>query len=338
MFHDFEVERLGVRNPELCQSVREFAIAALDILAERSGNLRDSGSFGSAPLSLMFIPEIRELPSYLRCMAQMRDDAVVASHFDALVGTPSVRSRFPGPDRLMLRLPEMATSGESLVFDDLLFQHRYQEFEDSFYEPFVRYEVLAPLSGGAEFAAPFSFGSGPEICRLDSGLKVSTKPLSNRALDLETVWSIRTQYCVEKVIESDKKPGSRETESVDDIRQSANNEVDRVLACLRLLGITNVCALYVIHRSLSWVVPGDYPFASRYVPHRQFQRELEPEFADSARALWGKLHSRAVESHSSLRLAASRLSAVSERHRWEDKVVDILIAAEAGFMAITLKR
>ncbi|TMI67704.1 MAG: hypothetical protein E6H09_23880 [Bacteroidetes bacterium] len=69
------------------------------------------------------------------------------------------------------------------------------------------------------------------------------------------------------------------------------------------------------------------------MPQAQYKEELSNDYKDALINLWTKFNSENVLSRKRIITAARRFSLAHERHDWEDRIIDLLIAGEALFLS-----
>jgi hypothetical protein len=120
----------------------------------------------------------------------------------------------------------------------------------------------------------------------------------------------------------------------DDAKQAeANDSVEQVVSALRLFGIESVFPAAIIHRTNRWSFGHDRVFPGRFQPDIHFSTHADGPWLSSFKQFWDGLQSEGVQRRKFLDTAVRRYSYAHERHRLEDKIVDLLIAAEALFLS-----
>lgn len=82
-----------------------------------------------------------------------------------------------------------------------------------------------------------------------------------------------------------------------------------------------------------WLFLSNYYFPGKYHGESQLWFQQPAGWAEAFGKFWLNLQDRAVKRHALLDIAMRRYSYAHERHRNEDKIIDLLIAAEALFMS-----
>jgi hypothetical protein len=325
------------RNPKLRKIIKSYVSAAIKLLSKETGSKFPSDNWSDAP-EIPFIfseDKLKHLPEYQKCLIALENDSIIASQLNAMVGIESRRSRSRKAVELVIRLPHLAIYQNKVEFNEEYFKREYEAFESTIYDNFFVYEVVVPLSGPV-FPAPIKLSNELEICRVnpnDLSLPLQSENLSNRIPHFnKLLWAIRTQYSLFKVI-GDKEIELDETERNEERRNKVNEAVEQVLTCLRLLNVSNVYPLTILHRTKSWLFHDVRQYPLKYFPSNQFSLQLDEDFHKTFPKFWKEFQQQAVNKHKFIGLAAKRFSYAHERHDWEDRIIDLLIAAEAIFLS-----
>lgn len=149
----------------------------------------------------------------------------------------------------------------------------------------------------------------------------------------EKLCAVRAKYLIPKVVGEDK-PVTPEDWYTDRSKQlEINDRIEQVINALRLCEIENVYTPVVIHKSSKWAFGHDRSFPGRFQPEIYYSQEVGDEWLQSFVAFWGTLQGQGVKDRKLLYAAMRRFGYAHERHRIEDKMVDLLIAAETLFFS-----
>lgn len=325
-----------IRNPELYKTIKSYVAAAIDLVKREPDDRCLSNDWTDA-LGLLFVfshEKLKRLPEYQKCRGKLLSDTVIASQLDTMVGIHIFRSRSPEIEQLMVRLPRLGVNENIIEFNDECFERKYSVFESVFYDDEFNYELIVPLSGPV-FKAPIKIDETLEICPVDgSDLSVLTNRVADggAARDGNTLWAIRSHYKLPKIVGNDVKTSLEEAGKNDKLRHQANRLVEQAIACFRLLGVSNIYPLTVIHRLESELFSDVRSYPIKYFPTHQYLQELPADFHQNLPRFWKNLQ-KAINKHKFIALAVKRFSYAHERHDWEDRIVDLLIAAEALFLS-----
>ena len=326
------------KNPELRKLIKAYAVAAIKLAAGDMGSRLPSDDWSDAPEFPFIFSEdkLKRLPEYEKCYKALESDSVIASQLDVMVGTSSRRERSQKAEGLMIRLPHLGIYQNALKFNEEFFRREYQAFENNFYDKNLTCEVVVPLSGPV-FLAPIKLSDELEICRVnerDLSLPLKSDVVSNdKSFSSQSIWVIRTQYLLPKMVGDKAEHTLNDTERDEETRNRANETVEQILTCLRLSGVSNAYPQMIIHRTKPWLFPNTRRYPIKYFPTTQFSLKLDKNFNKTFLKFWKSFQKQAVNKHRFIALAAKRFSYAHERHDWEDRIIDLLIAAEAIFLS-----
>ena len=327
------------RNESLYSAVEAYVRAALEFIANEartqaiSSELREDNFFFTRIKSA---GDLAELPEYRACLEALIGDPLIAGQLDVMAGTNSRRSRAPSAEQLMNRILDLGINGGRYEFDAEHFGREYAAFEEAYYSPDILYEVVAPLQG-LLIDNPVRLSDDLEIDHLKEGeLNRERRPgggaTSGDPLRAK-LCAVRTSCRLPKVV-GDNVEIDREARQKDDAkRREANDRVERVVSALRLCGIESVFPTAIIHRTNRWSFGYDHVFPGRFRPDIHFSMQAGGPWLSSFEQFWDGLQSERVQKRRFIDTAVRRYSYAHERHRLEDKIVDLLIAAESLFLS-----
>jgi hypothetical protein len=117
------------------------------------------------------------------------------------------------------------------------------------------------------------------------------------------------------------------------LQSTVNEKVSEVLSALRLCGIESVYVPGVLHKTSTWSFGQSLPFPGKFQPEIQFSMSVDEPWLQRLADFWNTLQTEHVTKHKYLVNAIRRFGYAYERHRIEDKIVDLLISAEALFLS-----
>jgi hypothetical protein len=329
-------ERSEVRNEKLYGAVRSYVAAVTELVrsafdSQSIPNPAVQGVFSFSHLS----DEISSLPQYKDCHEKILEDSVIAGQLGVLTGRPGIVRQSWDAAGLMRQLPMLGIAGDRLEFNETRFEMEYDKFEASFYGDALEYEVIAPLSG-VSFERNIKIDDGIEICLVDStGSKVTRQEGgTDRSVFPKYGWAVRTTYSLPKLVgRSDTSEAA--VNLVEETRQAANDAIDKVVTVLRLLQASHAAAVQKLHRTRSWVFSEQWAPPVTFQPDQFFTLDTGENFAEAVVWLWKALANPNFLSQKHLTVAAKRFSYAHERIDWEDRIIDLFIAAEALFLSTT---
>ena len=300
------------------------------VFVRRSQNVTWSGAVSQA---------LSGLPQRAEVRRELSENRGARDQINTLVGTRMGAS---------LRQPEMILSeairavlrpDTDLVFDDARFAQHCDRLEHEFFDDERTATLLIPLRGVRFGGPPIEFGHGlvldrlanDEIVRcLELGILQAPAPAPGPfagffAPDTE-LWGLRFQWSEPKRV-GPLDPHAFEGPGPE---QAAAATADRAISALRLLqggGFMPVARLQFVEFSggTGWSL---FPEGPRHGEPYQ----LSADRADELRRLWENLGAPAVVNDGALQNAVRRFAFAAERHRPEDTLVDLMIAAESLFL------
>jgi hypothetical protein len=332
------------QNPNLYKALKEYVKAAILLLQKEAEH---SASLASELPTTGFIfreAELEQLPEYKNCFSALQEDAAVFNQLDTMIGVGVSGSRSVPLETFMLHSPNLfGIYNEIFEFNELYFEREYREFEEAAYSNEIKYEVTVPLQG-SKFKEPIKLGDNFEICQVNSiDLKSPITEYDESEIDeelypfeLEKIWAVRTNYKLPKIIGGSKGNLDEDTEN-EKICQSANEVIERVITALRIFctviySYSNVFAAGNLHRSGFILYPQKKPFSVKYAPEFLFSTEYDKTFTEPFQNFWQMFQAETVVAQRKfIGVAARRVNLAHERYNWEDKIIDLLIAAEAIF-------
>jgi hypothetical protein len=321
------------KNRNLHAAVKSFVMKAMDVVRERclvEGNALDKNRFFVAKLTAT--DELQQLPEYQACLQSLLADTTFSRQLKVLAG-PRGGPKFQSADAqgLMSQLIDLGAPQGHFAFDDAYFEHDYAEMEKAYYDQGIEYQAIAPLNGFIA-SGPLQLSDKIEIVELD---RKTGEPTLPSATDLwhEKVYGIRIKYSLPKAIGQDLelKPDHRKDD--DEIREAVNKQIGAVVTALRLHGIESVWVPGILHKTSKWSFGRNEQFSGQFIPSISFSMPVDSDWLAKFKNSWKVLQSDDIAKRSFLLAAIRRFGYSCERYRSEDKIIDVLIAAEALFLS-----
>lgn len=317
---------MSYRNNKLYQSLKDYVKVAVNhpnLLLITSPN----------PPFVFSQSVLQNLPEYRECFKTISEDEVISPQLNTTIGTNSGSYRIETDQLMNLLLHYLGIYKNEIVFNEEHFEESYLEFENTFYSYDFTYEVVAHLIG-CVFESSFKIDDGLEICLVD---RSGGGFLSDESHHEYGQWTIRVSYKIPKIVgqtmndrwEGIKKDTKQRTE--------AHKKAEHVLICLRLLGLSRAYFQEVYHRRTTWIFPDARHYPIKFLPEYLYTdpREVSQEqFIE----VWKPLAANLTSADISLTFAANRFSYAHERYEWEDRIVDLMIAAEILFLGNNKQR
>ncbi len=330
---------MGYKNKILHDVMKAYVRTALVFIVQRAHAQKSSSELNEEDLFFLRLAageDLARLPEYLPCLEALSSDPQIARQLDVMAGNNSRRSRSPSAEQLMKRILDLGIDNGRYKFDEEHFEHEYKAFEEAYYSPDLLYEVVAPLQG-VLIDGPVSLSDDLEITQLrgdelnrNRRLRGRTRSGDPRELKL---CAIRFSYRLPKIVGDDIDIDLEAAKKDDAKIAETNDRVEQVVNALRLYGVESVYPLAIIHRTNQWSFGHEQAFPGKFQPDIHFSTEVDVRWLNSFKQFWDVLQSGHIKNRKFLDVAIRRFSYAHERHRLEDKIVDLLIAADALFMS-----
>lgn len=343
---------MGYRNEALYGAVKAYLSSAASLILRRmedNGLLSDVGDDAFFYTRLSVSDELPILPEYQSCLDVLLADRKIIEQLNVLVGISNRSSRAPTAEGLMKRLLDLITPHGDHKFDFEYFEREYAIFEEAFYSNYILYDVIAPLKG-LLVQGSVRLSDDFEISPFTNDDIAPYYTYNDKLERHESIGShvaVRTKFRLPKIVKSDSElnlegldPETIENIYAERLRKDAddraeqsrlNEHIEEVVNALRIFGAESVFHVGIIHRASKWFgsdnfFPNPVQVAVRFTTHG------EEGWLPSFGQFWAGFQSEKLKGRKFLGLAMRRIGYAHERHRIEDKLIDLLIAAEALFL------
>jgi Apea-like HEPN len=324
------------RNPKLQKSIKSYVMSAIRLVAKAGDRKFPYADWSGAPeFPFLFRREdLEKLPEYESCLEVISHDSIVTAHIDQMVGIEGRRSRSGDFQSLMIRLPHLGVYKNRIRFNRTHFEREYRALEAAFYESDFEYEVIVPLRG-VTFNTAIRLEEDLEVCRVNRN---DLTRLTKTEIDEDQflggpLWAIRTQYKLPKIVGDNKKIVLENTERNDATRDAVNATIHHVLACLRFCGLSQIFPFTIVHRTRSWLFADLREYVVKVPAIMNVNFTVPEGFNKDFIKTWKRLQDKRLQQMTFISQALKRFSYAHERHDWEDRIIDLLIAAEALFLS-----
>lgn len=282
--------------------------------------------------------QLHSIDEYHRLVSLLRAIPHIAQQLDRFVGTALGGGHIATDhvaDYLLWRLPRISGG---LRFDEAEFTTLFHNFEADLQRTSFSFVLLAPLLGLKLESAPIRLDLDIEIDNMtdDEIVRCLTwgllpDPLGLRRMaEVKSATAMRVRYQLEKRV----GPHDRsQAEEALEIERAAIARGMAVLHALRVFKDGRVSIPGVLRFSPHWPLegrirlqysnPGPMPWSNKY--------DLPPKEADEFSAFWKRFEN--ATARGTLANAVRRFSYASDRDRDDDRLVDLMIAAESLFLA-----
>ena len=282
--------------------------------------------------------QLHSLQEYHRLVAVVRAIPHIAQQLENLVGTALGSSRIEIDqitDYVVWRLPRV-TGG--LRFDEAQFTQLFHNFEADLQQSSFPHVLLAPLLGLKVESEPIRLAPDIEIDHMTDDEIIRCLSLGwlqtnyglQRIAEVKAAAAVRVRYHLEKRVGPTDRPQSEETFKV---VHTANERAMGVLHALRVFKGGRVSIPGLLQYSPHWPLEGATRFQySNPGLMPQFNKyDLARNEVEEFSGFWKRLQDATEKG--ALANAIRRFSYASEREREDDRLVDLMIAAESLFLA-----
>ncbi|WP_230457451.1 HEPN domain-containing protein [Leptospira santarosai] len=281
---------------------------------------------------------LKKLPSYILAQNIAEDDEVFGSHIKYQVHTIYGSRKITFADIVYAILLRILPKGDLPKFELEKFSIVYEEIEENFLSPTISTIEITPLFGFRSEEPRISIANGlnieimgeEEISKLlSSGIQLSLHNISDNIADVIYKHAIVRVSKLTKIIGSaNLSHKAKETESENRVSR------DTIISALRLFKFGTIFPLAIITRNIGFFSIGSsfssgfprYGIGSSYVLSK---KEIE-EFLK----LWNQIYELSPKKIPHfLEVALRRFADGTLRPNLEDKIIDLLISAEAIFLS-----
>jgi hypothetical protein len=103
--------------------------------------------------------------------------------------------------------------------------------------------------------------------------------------------------------------------------------------CLVALRCESMFPAAIIHRTNQWSFGHERVFPGGFQPDFHLSMEVDGPSLNSFKQFWNTLQSEHIKKRKFLDVAIRRFSYAHDRHRLEDRIIDLMIAAESLFLS-----
>ncbi len=281
---------------------------------------------------------LHSLGEYSRLVTILRGIPDIARQIGNAVGTDleSYGIRVDSvADYIVWKLPR-ASGG--LRFAESQFDDIFGKFEADLRQTSISYVVLAPLLGLKLGSAPIPLGHDIEIDKMsdDEIVRCLTLGLLSEPFGPRPMVDVKSPAAVRLRFRMNKRVGLEPLRSVEEAFRDQSGAVQRamtVLHALRIFKDGRVSIPALLRFSVDWPLqnttyweysnPGPRPWSNDYA--------LSPEETRAFLEFWQRFEE--VTEKGALANAVRRFSYASDRDRYDDSLVDLMISAESIFLA-----
>lgn len=348
------------KNPELCNALRTYVSEALQFLKKRNNDgesipviLSDTWTkqgaglftrnYSELHLWAAFVykakTELMNLHSYKNLTLELAKESSITEQFDKLIGTQSSRSLFTEENIGQGMISRLLSKQEGFKFNNELFERIYASLEDFLYSTTISCGVLAPIANFSTESTPIQLEDNINIERLKDHevvtcLKNGIFPAGS-GFARTPEFAVRLKYQVRKIVQSQN--GENKVAGYQEVKESNlkfEEQLDNVIHALRIFKSGECSYVTILHYTDNPWRSGGISWGPRNAAHHMFVKySLTKDEAKSFQKFLEDFRSKEVKKRNFIEVACTRFSYANERSRPEDKLIDLMIAAEALFLS-----
>ena len=324
------------RNKQLHEAVRAYVSAAFRFVSQTASPASSAAAPDTKETPIQVSSaELSALPEYRRCIEVLSADPVVSGHLNRFVGTSIMGGGHLSASDLLERIFGPGEYPRSTVFDEERFGSLYATLERALDDDSFSCEAIAPLQGLAINAPVIKFSDELEISQLtpEEERQVHVIEVVRRyaARWTDRHYAVRAKYRLPKVVVQDQSEISdREKAAAEEKQAEVNERIEEVIHTLRVFKQGTLNYGGVVHRADNWPFGGAMTISGKSLESTYGIYPLDSDAdIDELKGFWSEVQSAKAQGHKFLAVAMRRFSYGCERHRIEDKVIDLMISAEA---------
>lgn len=344
---------MNPRNQDLYTAIKAFCVALVRLIIEPLDAREDSIK---ELTSSNLIERVRELPEYQRSIDALKADSVISAHLEKRIVIAGFGSRALTANNVLEAFTPPTVDGKRPVFDDHHFDLAYTVFEDSFYLPTVECEAIAPVQGWYLSDQLQKRPGNTPLIKFSGDLEISQLSVEEEkfvhSMELvrrygprwtDRLYAIRAKYQRAIVpIRNDEDISPELERTVQEEFVRINDRIEEVLQILRVFRHGSIRQGGIYHRVNSWLVGGITPIITKPLADPlvnlspMYLLETEQDL-DDLEDFWQTVQRAKAKGHGFLNVAIRRFAESNERHRVEDRVIDLMITGEALSQTSTSK-
>lgn len=294
--------------------------------------LGDSRALNLGQLFARVEPQLVRLQSFKRCSVLVQADPVLSKHVDELVGTERARFRLSVTRIVNWVLAALLMDFDAILAGNLNFHQEYEGFEQFFFSDEVEARVVLALAKFKTEPDPLELAPNLELAALSETEKHAVKSFAptGRVFGEAPELGIRAGFSLPKII-GDPTP---DKQKLSEERQSAAQErITQVAHALAAFKSGKFGSLGMVLNTPGFPSGMSYEYPAALLSRGGLPYSLSGEDRQLFKEFWAQLSTPACRQCKPLVLALRRFSYAKERSRAEDRLIDLMIAAEALFLS-----
>jgi len=323
---------------DLCKHAQPVNFESLEWSETQVGlfSLKQRQQLSWKPCIVEHLEVLHAASEYADLVVTLQNDPVVGPQVDTLVGTPYSRTRL---DLHMLTdsfIGAVVDKAGEFRFDEGSLRDAYEFAEAALYKQTVDVLTVAPLPnlGSAAHAIKLDVSASIEamtdweVTRAISAGFFPHHPAVFEIVEVPSRCAVRHRQTVPKVWGDAPSPPAQGYHS------SAHEAVTRAISAIRIIKGADVFSPGYFTYSDHWLMRGGISstLPTRAMPFRPSIYGLSQPEVNDLSSVSSELGSENVTRHGPLNNAIRRYEYAGERQRPEDRIIDLMIAAESLFL------
>lgn len=285
------------------------------------------------------LPSITTTGEYQAFVEAVTSDSKIAAQIDTLVGTSAARSRFE-KDRILWHIAKSFLQDTGIkAFDEKEFETVYSKIEEQLYSATITVDRVTPLCGFVANVPEIQLSENVAIVKLsedeiidlmENGIQLGSSVFNGTVIHNPHRYALKVRCTAPKIIS--EKDHEKEVEEID---PCLIGEIEKkVVNALRLFQEGKIYAIGTMtHHTRLFDSGRTYSFGRPLEPFMTNKFQLKDEDVESFVEFWQLKSSITIPEKHFLNVAIRRFSQANERKDSEDKLIDLLISAEALFLS-----
>ncbi|MEW6164758.1 MAG: hypothetical protein AB1642_06825 [Pseudomonadota bacterium] len=358
---------LKTRNTALYEALKLFVVEAFQVLVKVIGNgakvpmitefcWQPGGPAASFLRTQITRPEywllihevsesIKELAAYEQAKTAIQEDQLWCSHMDKLVGSAMGSRRLGIDDVLRGILAHHLMETDQFDLSEAYFDEHVDRLEAFFHSSTVEYIRTTPLYGvtlqkSLSFSDAVSIEplSDSEILHfLNAGLISSDFYGSHDFVHNSPRAAMVSRFSMPKVIRGDHDPAETNLQAVTEVWNRLTVDESMAIDLLTLHLDARIAPAGSITKS-QWLMDGSSQIQKNAIANAWALqgKPLTEEASDKFSRLWSVLNDSSKKSRHFLAIAVRRFALAMSRPSLDDKLIDLMICAEAIFLRVDM--
>jgi len=289
------------------------------------------------------LESLKQLPEYSHLLKVIESDILLSKQIGRNVGTALMYGFVPADDVVRRLILTATEDGSTLVFSSDTFESQYRTLENACYSDTIPVTTVVPLYGLAAPNEPIHLTTEAEIDALsdeETGRCLDANILPRVFPDTPFVSveanlkCLRIRAEMKKMVDMSGDDRAQYRPEARAFREKVHDRVDEVLRVLRIFKRGSVSPATFLHHSPHFFLHGRYAWTHSAVrpdvwPQERLQLSISEisEFTQFCKA------AERAKTKKFLDNALRRFGYAGDRHRADDKLVDLMISAESLFLS-----